>query len=54
MNWYLIVKYLLILAVTITVGGMFARQWVRGIAKRSDAEEVIIIVIAALMVLKPF
>jgi uncharacterized membrane protein len=36
MNWYLIVKYLHILAVAITVGGMFARQLVRGIAKKSD------------------
>lgn len=36
MNWYLIVKFLHILAVTITIGGMFARQLVRGIAKKSD------------------
>lgn len=36
MNWYLIIKYLHILAVTITIGGMFARQLVRGIAKKSD------------------
>jgi uncharacterized membrane protein len=36
MNWYLIVKFLHILAVIITVGGMFARQLVRGIAKKSD------------------
>jgi uncharacterized membrane protein len=36
MNWYLIVKFLHILAVTITVGGMFARQLVRGFAKKSD------------------
>lgn len=36
MNWYLIVKFLHILAVTITVGGMFARQLVRGLAKNSD------------------
>lgn len=36
MNWYLIVKYLHIMAVTITTGGMFARQMVRGIAKKSD------------------
>ena len=35
MNWYLIVKFLHILAVTITVGGMFARQLVRGLAKKS-------------------
>jgi len=37
MNWYLIVKFLHILAMTITIGGMFARQLVRGIAGRSDA-----------------
>jgi uncharacterized membrane protein len=36
MNRYLIVKFLHILAVTITVGGMFARQLVRGLAKKSD------------------
>jgi len=35
MNWYLIVKYLPILAVAITIGGMFARQLVRGFAQRS-------------------
>jgi|SRR5687768_3785474 len=36
MNWYLIVKFVHVLAVTITIGGMFARQLVRGIAKKSD------------------
>jgi len=36
MNSYLIIKFLHILAVTITMGGMFARQLVRGIAKKSD------------------
>jgi uncharacterized membrane protein len=36
MNWYLIIKYLHIIAVTITTGGMFARQLVRGIARKSD------------------
>ena len=36
MNWYLIIKFLHILAVTITVGGMFARQLVRTQAKKSD------------------
>jgi uncharacterized membrane protein len=36
MNWYLTVKFLHILAVTITIGGMLARQLVRGIARRSD------------------
>ncbi len=35
-NWYLVVKYLHILAVTITVGGMFARQLVRAAAQKSD------------------
>ena len=28
MNWYLIVKFLHIVAVAITIGGMFARQLV--------------------------
>jgi uncharacterized membrane protein len=36
MNWYLIIKFLHILAVTITIGGMFARQLVRGMAKKSN------------------
>ncbi|HKY54615.1 MAG TPA: DUF2269 family protein [Anaerolineales bacterium] len=36
MNWYLIVKFLHILAVTITIGGMFARQLVRSIARKSN------------------
>jgi uncharacterized membrane protein len=41
MNWYLIVKYLHILAVAITIGGMFARQLVRGFAKRSTEVETV-------------
>ena len=36
MNWYLIIKFFHILAVTITVGGMFARQLTRSVAKKSD------------------
>jgi uncharacterized membrane protein len=36
MNWYLVVKYLHITAVAITIGGMFARQLVRGIARKSE------------------
>jgi len=36
MNWYLVIKYLHITAVVITIGGMFARQLVRGIALKSD------------------
>jgi len=36
MNWYLIVKFLHILALTIAIGGMFAHQLVRSIAKKSD------------------
>ncbi len=36
MNWYLVIKFLHILAVTIATGGMFARQLVRGVAKKSD------------------
>jgi uncharacterized membrane protein len=41
MNWYLIVKFLHILAVTITTGGMFARQLVRGIAKKSNDVNIV-------------
>ncbi|MGE5373751.1 MAG: DUF2269 family protein, partial [Bacteroidota bacterium] len=36
MNWYLVVKYLHITAVAITIGGMFARQLVRGIVAKSE------------------
>jgi len=36
MNWYLVIKFLHILAVAFTIGGMFARQTIRGIAGRSD------------------
>ena len=42
MNWYLIVKFLHILAVAITVGGMFARQMVRGIAKKSEDVKAVV------------
>lgn len=41
MNWYLLVKYLHILAVTITVGGMFARQLVRSAAQKSDDVKIV-------------
>jgi uncharacterized membrane protein len=41
MNWYLMVKYLHILAVTITIGGMFARQLVRGMANTSAEVETV-------------
>ena len=36
MNWYLFVKFLHVSAVAITIGSMFARQLVRGLAKRSE------------------
>lgn len=36
MNWYLFIKFLHIAAVALTIGGMFARQLVRGMAKKSD------------------
>ena len=36
MNWYNVFKFLHILAVVWMLGGMFARQIVRGIAKKSD------------------
>ena len=41
MNWYLTIKFLHIIAVTITIGGMFARQLVRGFAKKSDDIKVV-------------
>ena len=36
MNWYLVIKFLHVSAVAITIGSMFARQLVRGIARRSN------------------
>ena len=36
MSWYNFFKFLHILAVVVMVGGIFARQLVRGIAKKSD------------------
>jgi uncharacterized membrane protein len=41
MSWYTILKFLHILAVSITVGGMFARQLVRGIARKSDDVKIV-------------
>ncbi len=41
MNWYLLIKYLHIIAVAITVGGMFARQVVRGVAQKSSDIDVV-------------
>lgn len=41
MSLYLILKYFHIIAVTITIGGMFARQLERGIAKKN--EDVIVV-----------
>jgi len=35
MSWYLLIKFLHIIAATITIGGIFSRQLVRGIAKKS-------------------
>jgi len=42
MNWYLVVKFLHILAVAITIGGMFARQVVRAQVKKSDDIKTIV------------
>lgn len=36
MNWYLFVKFLHVSTVAITIGSMFARQLVRGIAQKSE------------------
>jgi uncharacterized membrane protein len=41
MNWYLIVKFLHILAVTLTIGGMFARQLVRSFVKTNHDVKVV-------------
>ena len=41
MNWYNFFKFLHILAVVVMVGGIFARQLVRGIAKKSADVKVI-------------
>lgn len=41
MNGYLIVKYLHIIAVAVTVGGMFARQLVRSAAHKSDDVNIV-------------
>src|SRR5215510_10509742 len=41
MSWYNFFKLLHILAVVMMVGGMFARQVVRGIAKKSEDVKVI-------------
>jgi uncharacterized membrane protein len=41
MNWYNFFKFLHIIAVIMMVGGMFARQLVRGIAKKSDDVKVV-------------
>jgi hypothetical protein len=41
MNWYLFVKFLHVSTVAITIGSMFARQLVRGIATKSeDVKEI--------------
>ncbi len=36
MNWYLAIKFLHIVAVIMMIGGIFARQLVRGVAKKTD------------------
>lgn len=41
MSWYLIVKFVHIIAVAITVGGMFARQLVRAHANKSEDVKLI-------------
>ena len=41
MNWYLLVKFFHILAVALTIGGMFARQAVRAYAKKSDDVKIV-------------
>ena len=41
MNWYLIIKFFHIIAVTVTIGGMLARQLVRGFAKKNEDVKVV-------------
>lgn len=41
MNWYLLIKFLHIIAVAITIGGMFARQLVRSIARQNESINVV-------------
>ena len=41
MNWYNVFKFLHIMAVIVMIGGMLARQLVRGIAKKSAEVSVI-------------
>jgi len=41
MNWYNVFKFLHIVAVILMVGGMFARQFVRAIARDSEDPKVI-------------
>lgn len=49
MNWYLTVKFLHITTAMLTIGGIFARQLVRGLAKKSvDVNEVASLTQAAL------
>ena len=36
MNWYLVIKFIHIVAVIMMIGGVFARQLVRRVAKKSD------------------
>ena len=36
MNWYLVIKLLHIVAVIMMIGGVFARQLVRGVAQKTD------------------
>lgn len=51
MNWLPMVKFLHILAVTLTIGGMFARQLVRGYARKSaDVQTVAALTHAAIRI----
>ena len=36
MNWYLVIKFCHIIAVIMMIGGVFARQLLRGVAKKTD------------------
>ena len=41
MNWYLAIKFCHIIAVIMMIGGVFARQLLRGVAKKTDEVKLV-------------
>ena len=41
MTFYNVIKFLHILAVAITIGGMFARELIRGVARKSGEVQAV-------------